>query len=167
MEAEKCELRDDFNDMGKNFKSREIYYNEMIVGLQQQLQDSLPQSQRFNFKVSDEKVEHDFTALESKIRQFVFKYTRPLPNAPDQELQLAWPGWSSQLRNFLASPVLCNLAFEAYIWEQLLGRVFEPWSEVWDGDLGRSLETFLSMASGKCASVYSRCPSCACELILW
>lgn len=141
--------------MNTKLKKQENKYSGMIARLQQELRDALPQSQRFNFKVSDDEVQHDFIALGCKIRQFVFKHTRTVLNVTDQELQFVWPGWSPALRDFLASRILCNLVLEAHIWEQLLERVFTPWSHLWVGELGQPLENVLRMAGGKYASFYS------------
>lgn len=155
LKEEKHELQQELADLETRLENQENHSSEVITRLQLQLQDSQPQSQRYNFKVSDEKVKQDFANLQSKIRQFVDNYTRPVHNATDQELQIGWPNWSLELREFLSSPLLCHLVFEGYIWEYLLARVFKPWSKIWVGNLGRPLEKALRIAGRKCTAVYS------------
>lgn len=127
----------------------------MIAKLQLKLKTSRQQSQRYNYKEPDEKIKKDFANLESNIRQFVDKCARPVFNATDQELETVWPNWSPELRNFLASPLLCNLVLEAYVWECLVARVFAPGSNIWVGELGRTMEKALRIAAGNYASVHS------------
>lgn len=147
-------MQQQYADLESRLADREAELSEMIASLQQQLQDSRPQSQRYNFKVSDEKVKQDFANLESKIQQFVDNYARPVLNVTDQQLDVVWPNWSPELRNFLASPLLCHLVFEGYVWEYLLHRIFTPWSKIWVGDLGRPLEKALRIAEGMHASLF-------------
>lgn len=137
------------NALTLGLKTREKEHSVMIARLQHQLQDSYPQSQRFNFKVSDEKVQQDYMNIKSKIREFVDTYARPVFNVADQELRLIWPGWSCKLSKFLESPLLCSLVFEGYVWECLLARVFTSWSKVWTGELGLPLEKALGIAASK------------------
>lgn len=125
--------------------------NQAVGSLQSKLNAS---RQRYNYKEPDEKVKTDFTNLESKIRQFVNKYARPVLNATEQELKTVWPEWSPGLRSFLASPLLCNQVLEAYVWSCLISRIFKQGSKVWAGDLGEYLEKTLHMASGNYASEY-------------
>lgn len=120
----------------------------MVASLQLRLKECLQQSQRYTNKQPDEKTKAYFTSLESKIRQFVNRYARPVLKAPEQELKTVWPNWSPELPNFLATPLLCNQVFEAYVWECLVARVFALESAIWTSELGRSLEKTLSMAAG-------------------
>lgn len=153
------DMQQQYADLESRLTSREAELSEMIASLQRQLQDSRPQSQRYNFKVSDEKVKQDFANLESKIQQFVDNYARPVLNVTDQQLDVVWPNWSPELRNFLGSPLLCHLVFEGYVWEHLLHRIFTRWSKIWFGDLGRPLERALRIAEGmhtsSCSFPYS------------
>lgn len=155
LEAEKFDLEQHCADLKTELTTKANEYTGMIARLQLDLQASRPQSHRFNFKVPDEKVKQDFTNLASNIRQFVDKYTRPVLNATDQELKTVWPSCSNQLKEFVASRLLSCLLFEGYVWECLLARVFAPWSEVWAGEVGQSMEKALCIAGGNSAPVYS------------
>lgn len=146
--TEKAELDKVCAELRAKMESQENERNQMMTSLQQKLKASNHQSQRYNYKEPDEKIKKDFAALESKIRQFVDKIARPVLNATDHELNTVWPNWSAELRYFLASPLLCNLILEAYVWECLIARVFAPEAEIWAGDLGRSLEKTLNLAAG-------------------
>lgn len=153
------ELQQQYADLESRLTSREAELSEMIASLQLKLEDSHPQIQRYNFKVSDEKVKQDFSSLQFKIQQFVDKYARPVHNVTDQQLDVVWPNWSPELRSFLGSPLLCHLVFDGYVWEHLLRRIFTRWSKIWVGDLGRPLEKVLRIAEGMhtslCSSLYS------------
>lgn len=118
----------------------------MIARFQLKLQASRQHSQRYDYKEPDEKIKKDFANLESSIRQFVDKCARPVLNATDQELETIWPNWSPGLRKFLASPLLCNLVLEAYVWECVVARIFARGSSIWAGDLGRAMEKALRIA---------------------
>lgn len=104
--------------------------------------------QRHNYKEPDEKIKKDLASLESKVRQFIDKFARPVVNATDEELYAVWPNWSPRLRDFLATPMLCSQVLEAYVWECLVDRVFTPGSQIWSGEFGQILERALSMAGG-------------------
>lgn len=120
----------------------------MITKFQQKLKAGLQQSQRYNYKEPDEKIKKDFANLESSIRQFVDKLARPVLGVTDEELEIVWPNWSPELRNFLASPLLCNLVLEANVWECVVARIFTAGSKIWAGDLGQSMEESLRKAAG-------------------
>lgn len=154
LEADKSDLDRQCSDLKAKLTAQVNESNEMIINLQKELQDSRPQSQRFNFKLHDESVKQGFNNLESIIRQFVDKHVRVVLNTTDDELQNIWPNWSPQLQEFLTSDCLSSLALDGYIWECLLKRVFAPWSEVWPGELGQFLEKALSIAGGSSAPVY-------------
>lgn len=127
----------------------------MITKLQNKLKAIRQHNQHYNYKEPDEKIKKDFANLESKIRQFIDNCARPVLNATDLELEMVWPNWSPELRNFLASPLLCNQVLEAYVWECLVARIFTPGSNIWAGELGRSMDKALCIAAGNCASVLS------------
>lgn len=146
---EKDELQKQCAELQVNLEAKENERNQAVGRLQAKLHASRP---RYNYKESDDKIKEDFANLRSSIQQFIDKYTQPVLNVTDQELNTIWPNWSPELRNFLASPLLYNLVLEAYIWERLLARLFSAESEVWAGDLGRSLEEMLRMAAGNYAS---------------
>ncbi|KAG6366138.1 hypothetical protein INS49_000314 [Diaporthe citri] len=150
-EAEKAELQTRCTELQGNLEAKKEEHNQMIANLQQKLKASRQQSQRYNYKEPDEKIKKDFANLESSIRQFVDKCARPVLNATDQELETAWPNWSLELRNFLASPLLCNLVLEAYVWECVVARIFTPGSNIWAGDLGRAMERALGIAASEIA----------------
>lgn len=149
---EKDELQKKCKDLQTDLEAQEDERNRAVGSLQSKLHAT---RQRYSYKVSDEKIKEDFDNLESNIRQFVDNYTQPVLNVTDQELNIVWPDWSPELRKCLASPLLYNLVFEAYIWEYLLARLFGENSQVWAGDLGRSLEETLRMAAGNYASEHS------------
>ncbi|KAK7721307.1 hypothetical protein SLS64_001603 [Diaporthe eres] len=153
-EAEKAELETRCTELQGDLEAKEDEQNQMIAKFQLKLKTSRQQSQRYNYKEPDEKIKKDFANLESNIRQFVDKYARPVLNATDQELKTVWPNWSPQLRNFLASPLLCNLVLEAYVWECLVARIFAPGSNIWAGDLGRAMEKALRTAAGFESDLY-------------
>lgn len=151
LEARRAQLQTSLNDL-------ESQKNDMVANLQRKVKESLQQGQRYNYEQPDEKTKADFANLESTIRQFVDKYARPVFDAPEQELETVWPNWSPNLRNFLASPLLCTQVFEAYVWECLVARIFAPESAIWAGELGRSLEKTLKMAAGNYAYILAHGP---------
>lgn len=127
----------------------------MVTKLQNKLKAIRQHNQHYSYKEPDEKIKKDFANLESKIRQLIDNFARPVLNATDLELETVWPNWSPELRNFLASPLLCNQVLEAYVWECLVARIFTPGSKVWAGELGQSMDKSLCMAAGNCASTLS------------
>lgn len=154
-EAEKTELQTQCTELQADLDTQENEKNKMINKFQNKLKALRQHSQHYNYKEPDEKIKKDFANLESKIRQFVDDCARPVLNATDQELERVWPKWTPELRNFLASPLLCNQVLEAYVWECLVARIFTPGSNFWGGDLGRHLEMALCMAAGNYTSVLS------------
>ncbi|KAG8166544.1 hypothetical protein KVR01_002233 [Diaporthe batatas] len=127
--------------------------SQTVEKLQQKLIASRNQSQRYNYKEPDEKIKEDFASLEARIRQFVDGCARPVLAATDQDLKTLWPNWSPGLQDFLASPFLCNLVFEAYVWDYLHTRIFSPGSEIWTGELGQSLEKTIRLAGNEVQEV--------------
>lgn len=151
--SEKAALEDRCKEMQTNMKDQESVHNQMVASLHQKLMASRNQSQRYNYKEPDDKIKKDFASLEARVRHFVNGCTKPVLAALDQDLQRLWPNWSPGLRDFLASPMLCNLVFEAYVWDYLVTRIFSRESQIWTGELGQSLDMTLRLAGGESSTV--------------
>lgn len=114
-----------------------MQHNEHLNDLLQQVRESQGLSQRYNFRLSDEEIVDEWQNLRHMIRQFVDKYTRPV-EVPQAQLNSTLRMMSPLMSKLLASSLHFAFAFEAYVWECMSLTVFDPFSLVWAGELGRT-----------------------------
>lgn len=92
---------------------------------------------RYKSKVSDSQLIEQWESLAHLIRQFIYAHTRALPDLKcDYQL-----GGVPNAPQFLISTRLAKFAFEAFIWEKLSLKIFNPGTQVWAGDLGSTFDT--------------------------
>lgn len=136
-------------ELQAQFDSEQEEWNKCKGELLHQIRDLQGFSQRHNFKVPDEELIERWGTLKQNICQFVDRYTRPVSSLNGLALNSMWLAMSTQAQVLLASPISYVFAFEAYMWNWLCRVVFDDYSVVWAGDLGKSFSELSKKAYGE------------------
>ncbi|KAI3391751.1 hypothetical protein diail_6845 [Diaporthe ilicicola] len=99
-----------------------------------------------NYREPDQQIEQVFADLKFKIRQFINRHLKSVSDAADRGLEPVWHELMPDPAKFLKSRRLYHPAFEAYIWESILGEIVEDATNVWAGELGGEFLKMLHMA---------------------